>query len=248
MKAVALVPERSDLRIVEKERPAPNDGEALVRTLAVGIDGSDRRIAAGEIGGETPEGDDHLVIGHEAVGVVEDGNGTELTDGDVVAPLVRRPTGVGPQFAENGELDMAPPGTFHERGITGMHGYLPEYFASRPEYLVRVPDSRTEYGFFVEPASILEKTLEQAFAARSAYDWRPETALVLGNGNLGLLALARLETGDEFTRTYCLGKRDRPDPTVDFIETVGGTYVDSRECAVADFADERAPADYPSEA
>lgn len=244
MKAVALFSERSELRIVEKEKPSPNDGEVLVRTLAVGIDGSDRRIAAGEIGGDTPDGEDHLVIGHEAVGVVEDGNGTELAAGDVVAPLVRRPTNPRSQFSENGELDMAPPGTFHERGITGMHGYMAEYFTSRSEYLVRVPDSRTEYGFFVEPASILEKSLEQTFAVRSAFDWRPETALVLGNGNLGLLALARLETGDEFTRTYCLGRRDRPDPTIDFIETVGGTYVDSRERPVADFTDEHASADY----
>ena len=61
----------------------------LVRTLAVGIDGSDRRIAAGEIGGELPADDDHLVMG-QAVGVVEDANGTEMKEGQTVVPLVRR--------------------------------------------------------------------------------------------------------------------------------------------------------------
>jgi threonine dehydrogenase-like Zn-dependent dehydrogenase len=244
MQAVALHPDGPELRVIEKERPSPDDGEVLVRTLRVGIDGSDRRIAAGEIGGDVPEGDDHLVIGHEAVGVVEDANGAGIEEGTVVAPLVRRPADERSRFPENGELDMAPPGTFHERGIAGEHGYMSEYFVSDSEYLVEVPESRSDYGFFVEPVSILEKSLDQAFAARSAFDWQPETAFVLGNGNLGLLALARLATGEEFDRTYCLGRRDRPDPTIEFIEDVGGTYVDSRETPVTDFADSHEPADY----
>lgn len=244
MQAVALYPDEPELRIIEKERPSPEDGEVLIRTLRVGIDGSDRRIAAGEIGGDVPEGEDHLVMGHEAVGIVENANGTDIEEGMVVAPLVRRPVDEDSRFAANEELDMAPPGTFHECGIMGEHGYLSEYFVSDPSYLVEVPQSRTEYGFFVEPVSILEKSLDQAFTARSAFDWQPESAFVLGNGNLGLLALARLETGEEFDRTYCLGRRDRPDPTIDFIENVGGTYVDSRQTPVADYADEHEPADY----
>jgi threonine dehydrogenase-like Zn-dependent dehydrogenase len=244
MQAVALYPEEPELRVIEKERPSPDDGEVLIQTLAVGIDGSDRRIAAGEIGGDVPRGEDHLVIGHEAVGVVEDANGTELEEGAVVTPLVRRPIDDASRYAKNGELDVAPPGTFHERGIMGEHGYMAEFFTSEPEYLVSVPESRAEYGFFVEPISIFEKSLDQTFAARSAFRWQPESAFVLGNGNLGLLALARLETGDEFDRTYCLGRRDRPDPTIDFIEDVGGTYVDSRETPLDDFPEVYEPADY----
>lgn len=243
MQAVALFPEGPELRVVERERPEPDDGEVLVRTLTVGIDGSDRRIAAGEIGGDVPGGEDYLVMGHEAVGVVEESNGTELEEGQVVAPLVRR-AAEDSRFAANGELDMAAPGTFHERGIMGMHGYMAEYFTSEPEYLVPVPEDRTDYGFFVEPASILEKSLDQAFTARFAFDWQPESAFILGNGNLGLLALARLETGEEFDRTYCLGRRDRPDRTIDFIENIGGTYVDSRQTPVADVADGHELVDY----
>ncbi len=244
MQAVALSPDGPEVRVIEKERPTPADGEVLVRTLRVGVDGSDRRIVAGEVGGDTPEGEDHLVIGHEAVGVVEDANGTDLAEGTVVAPLVREPTDPESRWARSGELDVAPPGTFHERGIGSAHGYMAEYFTRKPEYLVRVPEARAEYGFFAEPASIVEKALDQASAARSAFTWNPEAAFVLGNGNLGLLALARLATGDEFERTYCLGRRDRPDPTIDFVESVGGTYVDSRETPLADFAEVHEPADF----
>lgn len=244
MQAVALFPKESELRVIEKDKPSPNDGEVLVRTLAVGIDGSDRRIAAGEIGGNVPDGDDHLVLGHEAVGIVEDSNGTGLKEGTLVTPVVRRPVDEQSRFAENGELDMAPPGTFHECGIIGAHGYLSEFFTSRPEYLVSVPESRADYGFFVEPASIVEKALDQASVARSAFDWQPSSAFILGNGNLGLTALARLATGDEFDRTYCLGRRDRPDPTIEFIQTTGGTYVDSRETSLGNFPDVHEPADF----
>lgn len=244
MQAVAFFPDGPEVRVIEKAKPSPDDGEVLIRTLHVGIDGSDRRIAAGEIGGDVPDGDDHLILGHEAVGVVEDANGTGIKQGTVVAPLVRRAVDESSQFAEHSELDMAPPGAFHECGITGAHGYMAEYFTSEPAYLVPVPESRADHGFFVEPASLVEKALDQTFAARSAFNWQPESAFVLGNGNLGLLALARLTTGDEFDRIYCLGRRDRPDPTVEFIESVGGTYVDSRETPVAEFADAYEPADY----
>ncbi|QRV17684.1 glucose 1-dehydrogenase (plasmid) [Haloterrigena salifodinae] len=247
MRAVALFPDGPELRVIEKPRPTPEKGEALIRTVAVGIDGSDRRIAAGEIGGDVPDGEDHLVIGHEAVGVVEEPNGTDLTKGDVVAPLVRRPVDDESRFAANGELDMAPPESLHECGITGAHGYMAEFFTARSEYLVSVPESRAAYGFFVEPTSLVEKALNQAAAARSGFEWRPSSAFVLGNGNLGLLALTRLETGDEFERTYCLGRRDRPDPTIDIIEGVGGTYVDSRELSLDEFPAVHEPVDFAFE-
>lgn len=244
MQAVAFYPNGPKLRVIETANPVPSDNEVLVRTRRVGIDGSDRRIVAGDIGGDCPDGADHLVIGHEAVGVVEDPNGSDFETGDVVVPMVRRPTDETSRFAETGELDMAPLGTFHECGITGIHGYMAEYFTADPEYLVPVPESLSEYGIFVEPASIVEKALDQSFAARSGFDWRPEAAFVLGNGNLGLLALARLSTGEEFDRTYCLGRRDRPDLTIEFIESVGGMYVDSREIGLSEFPEVHEPADF----
>ena len=236
MQAVAVFRDGS-VRTVEKPRPDPGPGEALVRTLRVGVDGTDRRIAARELG-EFPDGEDRLVLGHEGVGVVEDPNGTDLGEGDVVVPTVRRPPADGPnEYFERGESDYAPSGEFVERGIFGAHGVMAEYFADAEEYLVPVPDALAEYGFLVEPASVAEKALESAFASRSAFEWNPESALVLGTGSLGLTALARLAFGDEFDRTYCLGRRDRSDPAVEFVERVGATYVDSRETLVADVPD-----------
>jgi len=167
-----------------------------------------------------------MVMGHEAVGVVEDANGTGLEEGHSSCPLSgAKPNGETNEYFRRGEPDMAPDGEYHERGIVGDHGYMSEYFTSPADALVPVPEEIAEYGIFVEPLSNTEKALEHAFAARSAFEWQPESAAVLGNGPLGLLTLWQLE--QEFDRTYCLGRRDRPDLTIDFIEKVGSTYVDS---------------------
>ncbi|WP_435317540.1 glucose 1-dehydrogenase [Haloarchaeobius sp. TZWSO28] len=232
MQAVAVRRGETEPVVIEKPRPEPGPGEALVRTLRVGIDGTDHEVLSGGHGG-FPADDDHLVIGHEAVGVVEDPNGTDLEVGDVVVPTVRRAPNGPNEYFERGEPDMAPDGQYFERGIVGAHGFMSEYFTSPAEYLVSLPREMTDLGFLVEPVSISEKAFEHAFASRSAFEWNPESAMVLGNGSLGLLTLAMLEASDGFERTYCLGRRDRPDPTIDIIEKLGGTYVDSRETPVS---------------
>jgi threonine dehydrogenase-like Zn-dependent dehydrogenase len=234
MQTIALRRGAEEATIVEKPRPEPATGEALVRTLRVGIDGTDHEILAGEHGG-FPGEDDHLVIGHEAVGVVEDPNGTAFSAGDVVVPTVRRPPNGGNEYFERGEPDMAPSGKYHERGIDGEHGFAAEYFTSPAEFLVEIPAALSDSGFLVEPISITEKALELARGSRSTFEWDPESALVLGNGSLGLLTLAMLTS--QFDRLYCLGRRDRPDPTLDIIDELGATYVDSRETPVPEIAD-----------
>ncbi len=236
MDAVVLREGEQTPTVVEKPKPDPEPGEALVETLRVGVDGTDHEVINGLHGG-FPDGEDHLVLGHEAVGVVVDPNGTDLTDGDVVVPTVRRTPGKSNEFFERGEPDMAPSGQYRERGIEGAHGFMAEYFTSPADCLVTVPAAMADLGFLVEPVSITEKALELAYASRSAFDWKPESAMVLGNGSLGLLTLAMFEHTEGFDRTYCLGRRDRPDPTIDIIEELGATYIDSRQTAVADVPD-----------
>ncbi|WP_435152045.1 glucose 1-dehydrogenase [Haladaptatus sp. DFWS20] len=246
MHAVALRRGATGPELIEKPRPKPGPGEALVRTLRVGVDGTDHEILAGHHGG-FPADADHLVLGHEAVGVVEDPNGTAFEVGDVVVPTVRRPLPDGPtEYFEHGEPDMAPPDETTERGISGDHGFMSEYFTSPAENLVPIPDGLAEWGFLVEPISISEKAIEHARASRSAFDWRPESALVLGNGSLGLLTVSMIES--EFDRIYCLGRRDRPDPTIDIIEALGATYIDSRETSVSEIPAAYEPMDFIYEA
>jgi threonine dehydrogenase-like Zn-dependent dehydrogenase len=125
---------------------------------------------------------------------------------------------------------------------------MAEYVTSPTDFLLELPRDLAPVGFLIEPLSITTKALEHAFATRSAFTWEPETALVLGNGPLGLLALAALGDRDEFERTYCLGRRDRPDPSIDVIERLGATYVDSRETPVSEIAEAHEPMDFVYEA
>ncbi len=217
--------------LVDRPRPEPGPGEALVRILRVGVDGTDHEVLAGAHG-EIPEGADEMVLGHEAVGVVADPNGTDWDEGDVVVPTVRRPPAGGSnEYFDRGEPDMAPTDATVECGIDGAHGFMAEYVAVPGAFLVSLPPALAPVGFLVEPLSVAEKALDHAFAARSAFDWTPESALVLGNGSLGLLTVAIL---DGFDRVYCLGRRDRPDPTIDIIESLDATYVNSNETPVRD--------------
>lgn len=248
MKAIAVERGVHQPTVVEIERPTPEPGEVLLRTLRVGIDGTDHEVVSGNHGG-FPAEDDYQVLGHEAVAVVEDANGTGLQEDSLVVPTVRRPAGAGGSNGhfERGEPDMAPAGTYVERGIVGAHGYMAEYVTSQPEYLVSVPDSFARHGFLIEPISNSEKAIEHARATRSAFEWDPESALVLGNGPLGLLTLAMLSVKG-FDTTYCLGRRDRPDPTIDIIERLNSTYIDSRETSVASISETYESVDFLYEA
>ncbi|WP_224270887.1 glucose 1-dehydrogenase [Haloprofundus salinisoli] len=248
MKAIVVEKGESRPTLRNVPDPTPEPGEVLLRTLRVGIDGTDHEVIRGNHGGY-PDGDDYQILGHEAVAVVEDANGTELEEGELVVPTVRRPPGETNDYFERGEPDMAPDGLYVERGIVGAHGYMSEFFTSSTEFLVPVPEELAEHGFLVEPISNTEKALEHAFAARSAFEWEPTSALVLGNGPLGLLTLAALETPSlPFERTYCLGRRDRPDPTIDIVERLGSTYVDSRETPVDEIPDAHESVDFVYEA
>ena len=247
MRAIVVTPERDAPHVREIERPEPDPGEALVRILRVGIDGTDHEVIAGGHGGY-PEGQSHLVLGHEAIGVVEDPNGTGLDVGQVVVPTVRRPVeGGSTEYFERGEPDMAPEGDYVERGIAGAHGFMAEYVTSPAEFLVPVPSAFAETGFLIEPISNVEKALSLARASRSGFEWTPESAMVLGNGPLGLLSVGLLDAAG-FDRLYCLGRRDRPDPTIDIVERLGATYVDSREHSLREISGVHEPMDLVIEA
>ena len=76
MKAVAVTPGTpNSVHLEEINKPSVEeiaDGKGvLVRVLKVGVDATDREINEA-LYGNAPEGDQHLVIGHECFGVIEE--------------------------------------------------------------------------------------------------------------------------------------------------------------------------------
>ena len=228
MKAGVVTPGKKDsARLIEIDMPVISSGQTLIRMLELGIDGTDIEINRGEYG-EAPSGRDFIVLGHEAVGLIENPGTTKLDKGDLVVPLVRRPDGCA--NCRNGQPDMCLEGSYRECGIRGAHGFLREYLVEEPDFLVRVPKELRNIAVLTEPASIATKGIEQVIEFHNRNVNPIEVALVLGAGPLGLLSTALLRLQD--FNTYVLDIVPRSSPKVHLIETIGATYLDGRESVV----------------
>lgn len=245
MKAVVIAPRQpgSD-RLLEVPDPVPADGELLVQVLSVGVDGTDDELVAGEYG-EAPDGEEHLVIGHESLGRVVEPAG-ELRAGQLVAAIVRRPDPVPCLNCGHDEWDYCLNGLYTERGIKGRHGFLAEYYTEHPEYVVPVPDELAAVGMLVEPTTIGEKALEQVEAIQRRLTWQPHRALVTGAGPIGLLAAALLALRDLEVVVY---DKAESGPKLDLVHDLGARYVQADSLPLGhDLAHEVGPIDIAIEA
>ncbi|MEZ6107258.1 MAG: alcohol dehydrogenase catalytic domain-containing protein [Pirellulaceae bacterium] len=159
----------------------------LVKVLKVGVDATDKEINDA-LYGNSPPGDDFLVLGHESFGVVlEVGDKvTRVKPGDYVTATVRRPG--GSIYDKIGTYDMTSEETYYERGINLLHGYLTEKFVDHEDYIVRVPKGLKHLHVLMEPMSCAAKAVQQAYEVqRRMKVWSPKTAFVMGAGQIGLL-------------------------------------------------------------
>jgi threonine dehydrogenase-like Zn-dependent dehydrogenase len=232
MKAVAVhpkVPHSAHLRQVAKptvDAVAGGRG-VLVKVLRVGVDGTDKEIISG-LYGNPPPGDDYLIIGHESFGVVEEvgHNVHELRVGDYVVATVRRP---GQSIYDRiGMYDMSTDEEYHERGINLLHGYLTEYYVDEPEYIVSVPSGLKEVGVLLEPTSVIEKGIAQAYEIqRRLRIWHPHRAAVLGAGTIGLLTTMALRLKGMEVCTFARTKP--PYLNSDLVNEIGGCYHSTKD-------------------
>ncbi|MCI0586717.1 MAG: glucose 1-dehydrogenase [Planctomycetes bacterium] len=251
MKALAVFPGRAgSLHLADLPRPTlaeiPGGRGVLVKVLRVGVDGTDKEINAAEYGA-APPGSDFLVIGHECLGrVVEVGpTVTEFVPGELVVPTVRRPG--GSLYDRIGQYDLTTDDVYFERGINLRHGFLTEFFAEDPEYLVRVPERLAPVGVLLEPTSVIEKGIVQAYEIqRRLKVWHPRRAAVLGTGTIGLLASMALRVrGLEVT---AVGRRTGPYRNAELLRELGARYVSSTETPFPQAAKEHGPFDLIFEA
>jgi glucose 1-dehydrogenase len=201
------------------------EGEVLVRTLEVGVCGTDREISEG-LFGIPPEGESLLVLGHEALAVVErDGNG--FTRGQLVTATVRRSCGHCIACAEDSP-DSCLTGDYSERGITRLHGYARELVAEDPEQLVAIPKSLGRLGVLAEPTSICERALRHARTIGDRQPWQLERALVIGAGAIGLLMTYLLRLADVEVWTASL------EPENELVEQSGARYASTQDSELSE--------------
>ena len=246
MKAVAVLPGKpNSIHLRDVPMPSahdvPNGRGVLVRVLRVGVDGTDKEINAAEYG-KAPPGDDYLILGHESFGVVEAvaPGVTEFAPGDCVVATVRRPG--SSLYDAIGLQDMTTDDTYYERGINLLHGFLAEYYTESADFLVKVPTVLLSVGVLLEPVSVAEKAIGQAFEIqRRLRVWQPKRALVLGTGTLGLLAsmILRLRGLD----VLAMGKTPRPYLNADLLEQIGVGYQSTQDVSIAEASRTHGPFD-----
>jgi glucose 1-dehydrogenase len=249
MKAVAVFPSARQVRVVDVQPPGSvGPDEVVLRILEVGICGTDREICSFEYG-SPPHGDDHLVIGHEALGrVVEVGSAVRgFRPGDLAVPTVRRPCPHQRcRACQSGHQDYCYTGDYTERGIKETHGYMTEHVVEHQHNLVAVPAALSDLGVLTEPLTIAEKAMAQVFwLMQRRPPWLdPDTApgerglgltaLVLGAGPVGVLgAMATAAAG---FRTFVYSRELPPSPRTGLVEALGATYVSSQSTTPSELA------------
>ncbi|MEV7969947.1 alcohol dehydrogenase catalytic domain-containing protein [Sphaerisporangium sp. NPDC088356] len=179
MMSQAVVASREDIGLRPVPRPpAPGRGEALVRSVLVGICGSDVHAAAGH----HPFIDLPYLPGHEVVGVIEEvGPGTDgLTPGDRVVLEPNLHCGHCPQ-CRDGRYNIC-----RELAVFGCQtpGAMADAFVVRADRLHHVPDEMTD-----TTAALIEPLATPMHAVRRAEVRPGAKVVVLGAGPIGLLVL-----------------------------------------------------------
>ena len=252
MKAIAVhpgVPNSMHLREVAEPSldEIPGGRGVLVEVLRVGVDGTDKEINAAEYG-DAPDGHDYLITGHESLGrVVETGPNVPSTiaPGTIVVASVRRPgTSV---YDSIGLQDFTTDDVYFERGINKRHGYLCEYYVEDHQYIVPLPQCLSETGVLLEPMTVAEKAVNQAYEIqRRLKVWEPRRAAVLGSGTVGLLTTLVLRLRG--LEVVCLSLPKPPYRNSELIEELGATYVSTQDKSIAEAAAEHGPFDLIVEA
>ena len=208
----------------------PAHGEVLLRVEEIGVCATDRELARFRFG-VPPEGESHLILGHEALGQVEwAGAGvTTLHRGDWVTPLIRRNCAPQCPSCVAGRRDLCETGLYFERGINRAHGYFTEFVTDPEADLLVVPESLLDVAVLAEPLSVVEKAIETAFRC---HPMTPRTAIITGAGPVGLLAALALQVRGLAVTVVSLEPDDHP--RVALLRRASVAYLRSQPPAPAD--------------
>jgi threonine dehydrogenase-like Zn-dependent dehydrogenase len=253
MMAIAVFPGKpNSMHLARLPKPTiddvPNGRGVLVKVLRVGVDGTDKEINAAEYGA-APPGYDFLVTGHESFGRVEavgpNVSECQLAVGDYVVATVRRPG--SSIYDQIGTYDMTTDDVYYERGINLRHGYLTEYYVDDPEYIVRVPAGLKKVGVLLEPTTVVEKGIAQAYEIqRRLRVWRPHKVAVMGAGTIGLLAALALRLRGLDVTVF--GRTPKPYLNSNLIEALGARYESTATLPIVEGARKYGPFDLIFEA
>jgi threonine dehydrogenase-like Zn-dependent dehydrogenase len=248
MKAVAVFPGTHEVKLIEHEEPTiTTPTQVKLRTLEVGVCGTDRKITSFQFGTPPPDSD-YFIIGHEMLGeVVEVGDEVRtLKPGDLAVTMVRHTCLHDTCHAcRMGHQDFCFTGDYTEHGIKELHGFMAEFVVDEERYMLQVPSELRDVGVLTEPLTVVEKGMAQVWHIQQRLPWvdphapahlrgKGLKALVLGAGPVGLLgAMQLIATGFE---TYVYSRSRQPNPKAELVEAIGGMYISSETTSVKQLA------------
>ncbi|KQZ50018.1 dehydrogenase [Rhizobium sp. Root149] len=173
------------LSAIERDKPVPAAGEALVRIRRVGVCGTDLHIFTGN----QPYLSYPRVMGHElAATIVEPAEGSRFETGDTVSII---------PYISCGTCDACRKGRTNccrNIGVLGVHrdGGMTEYLCLPEEFLIKAD------GLTLDQAAMVEFLAIGAHAVRRAGLRGGEKVLIAGAGPIGLAValFAKLEGSD----------------------------------------------------
>src|SRR5260221_13740962 len=126
MKAIGVFPKTHEVKLIDHEEPKITmPTQVKLRTLEVGVCGTDKKITSFQFG-TPPKGYDYFVLGHEILGEVVE-VGSEVHDiklGDLAVAVVRHPCLHDDcRACHVGRQDFCFTGDFTEHGIKEAHGF-----------------------------------------------------------------------------------------------------------------------------
>jgi len=248
MRAIGVYPETRQVRLMSHATPAiESPTQVKIRTIEVGICGTDREICSFAYG-SPPDGCDYLVLGHEALGeIVEIGSSnSSFKPGDLVVPTVRRPCPHGHCApCRYDRQDFCFTGDFTERGIKMTHGFMTECFVEEEKHLNIVPRELRDVAILVEPLTVAEKAMTQAWQVQQRLPWenkdggapgQGKTAVVLGAGPVGILGAMTLIVNG--FKTFVYSRSPAPNPKSELVDAVGAKYISAQTVPVEQFAEQ----------
>lgn len=213
-------------------RPKPRPGEARLRSLLVGLDGTDNAVLEDERAFPPAEGE--LVLGHECLAEVLDAPAASgLSPGERVVPLVRHGCEACSP-CKSGLADMCATSRYREHGIKQLHGFLRDEWADDPATLVRAPSGLDELAVLAEPLSIVVKAIEVVDRIQRRvpdYDGlRGARVLLAGTGSLGTLAAFAL--AHEGAEIHAIDRSSGDAAAARLLARLGATHTDTRETSL----------------
>ena len=256
MKAIVITPGKEGVRLEDKPEPSiSGEDEVKLRIIRVGICGTDREEVRGGRA-LAPDGNADLIIGHEMLGqVIEAGAAiTGVKTGDIAVLTVRRGCGHCAPCNIN-RPDMCQTGKYKERGIWGLDGYQAQFVVENEKYVVPVPRELEPIAVLAEPMSVAEKAIDEVVRLQisrlaespAVPEWlNGRRCLVAGLGPIGLLAAVALKL--RRAEVFGLDIVDQDTVRPQWLEFIGGHYIDGRKLPPEDITKKLGPMDLIFEA